>query len=80
MGLSSRTTPELHDKEMAYSTSFNPYDGQSFFKMDVPEIHQKQNLSAIKRNGQEMIRYDSDELFLAIQRDNPYTKQKARNF
>ncbi|HPQ51291.1 MAG: prephenate dehydrogenase [Alphaproteobacteria bacterium] len=81
LGLSvHETTPELHDKEMAYVQGLTHMMAKVFSKMDVPEIHQKTKTYLLLSEMVEMIRYDSDELFLAIQRDNPYAKQTKQEF
>lgn len=73
------TTPERHDQEMAYVQGLTHMIAKIFTHMDVPEIHQKTKTYTLLDEMVEMIRYDSEELFNAIQRDNPYvdgTKQK----
>ena len=45
-----------------------------------PEIHQKTKTYTLLNEMVEMIRYDSDELFLAIQRDNPYVEKTKQDF
>lgn len=73
------TTPEMHDQEMAYVQGLTHMIAKIFTFMDIPEIHQKTKTYMLLDEMVEMIRYDSEELFNAIQRDNPYvdgTKQK----
>lgn len=73
------TTPELHDREMAYVQGLTHMIAKIFTFMDIPQIHQKTKTYMLLDEMVEMIRYDSEELFNAIQRDNPYvegTKQK----
>ncbi len=73
------TTPERHDQEMAYVQGLTHMIAKIFTYMDIPEIHQKTKTYTLLDEMVEMIRYDSEELFNAIQRDNPYvdgTKQK----
>lgn len=73
------TTPERHDQEMAYVQGLTHMIAKIFTHMDIPEIHQKTRTYTLLDEMVEMIRYDSEELFNAIQRDNPYvdgTKQK----
>lgn len=73
------TTPEMHDQEMAYVQGLTHMIAKIFTFMEIPEIHQKTKTYMLLDEMVEMIRYDSEELFNAIQRDNPYvdgTKQK----
>lgn len=73
------TTPELHDQEMAYVQGLTHMIAKIFTFMDVPKIHQKTRTYMLLDEMVEMIRYDSDDLFNAIQRDNPFvsgTKEK----
>ncbi|MDD3021297.1 MAG: prephenate dehydrogenase [Alphaproteobacteria bacterium] len=74
------TTPEQHDREMAYVQGLTHMIAKVFSHMDVPEIHQKTKTYTLLNEMVEMIRYDSDELFLAIQRDNPYVENTKQAF
>lgn len=74
------TTPEQHDQEMAYVQGLTHMIAKVFVHMDVPAIHQQTKTYALLRDMVELIRYDSDELFLAIQRDNPYVKNTTEKF
>lgn len=59
---------------MAYVQGLTHMIAKVFARMDVPAIHQKTRTYTLLDEMVEMIRYDSDELFLAIQRDNPYVE------
>jgi len=74
------TTPEQHDREMAYVQGLTHMIAKVFTRMDIPEIHQKTKTYMLLDEMVEMIRYDSDELFLAIQRDNPYVEHTKELF
>ncbi len=74
------TTAEEHDREMAYVQGLTHMIAKVFSRMDVPEIHQKTKTYTLLDEMVEMIRYDSDELFLAIQRDNPYVENTKQSF
>lgn len=74
------TTPEQHDREMAYVQGLTHMIAKVFARMDVPAIHQKTRTYTLLDEMVEMIRYDSDELFLAIQRDNPYVEHTKELF
>ena len=74
------TTPEKHDQEMAYAQGSTHMIAKVFVRMDVPEIHQQTKTYAHLNDMVELIRYDSEELFLAIQRDNPYVRETTEKF
>lgn len=74
------TTPEKHDQEMAYVQGLTHMIAKVFVNMDVPEIHQHTKTYAHLNDMVELIRYDSEELFLAIQRDNPYVRETTEKF
>ncbi len=74
------TTPENHDQEMAYVQGLTHMIAKVFVSMDVPDIHQQTKTYGHLNDMVELIRYDSDELFLAIQRDNPYVRQTTEKF
>lgn len=74
------TTPENHDQEMAYVQGLTHMIAKVFVRMDVPDIHQQTKTYAHLNDMVELIRYDSEELFLAIQRDNPYVRETTEKF
>lgn len=65
-------TPEEHDREMAYVQGITHLLAKLFVLMNVPTIQQKTRTYSLLNDMVEMVRYDSEELFLAIQRENPY--------
>ena len=75
-----QTTPEKHDQEMAYVQGLTHMIAKVFVRMDVPTIHQQTKTYGHLNDMVELIRYDSEELFLAIQRDNPYVKETTEKF
>lgn len=74
------TTPEGHDQEMAYVQGLTHMIAKVFVHMDVPPIHQQTKTYALLNDMVELIRYDSEELFMAIQRDNPFVKDTTEKF
>jgi len=74
------TTPEAHDQEMAYVQGLTHMIAKVFVRMDVPDIHQHTKTYTHLNDMVELIRYDSEELFLAIQRDNPYVRSTTEKF
>lgn len=74
------TTPENHDQEMAYVQGLTHMIAKVFVRMDVPDIHQQTKTYTHLNDMVDLIRYDSEELFLAIQRDNPYVRETTEKF
>lgn len=74
------TTPENHDQEMAYVQGLTHMIAKVFVRMDVPDIHQQTKTYTHLNDMVDLIRYDSEELFLAIQRDNPYVRATTEKF
>jgi prephenate dehydrogenase len=73
-------TPIVHDKQMAYVQALTHFVGRAVNAMDIPDVEQKtpayQYLLYIKRNlGQ-----DSLDLFLTIEKENPYAKEVREQF
>ncbi len=73
-------TPVVHDKQMAYVQALTHFVGRAVNAMDIPDVEQKtpayQYLLYIKRNlGQ-----DSLDLFLTIEKENPYAKEVRDQF
>jgi prephenate dehydrogenase len=73
-------TPDEHDREMAYVQGLTHLVAKIFTFMDIPNIEQKTKTYALLDEMVEMIRYDSEELFLAIQRENPYVESTKHSF
>lgn len=73
-------TPELHDKQMAYVQALTHFIGRAINEIDIPDIEQKtpayQYLLDIKRN----LGKDSMDLFLTIERENPYSADVVDEF
>lgn len=74
------TTPEEHDREMAYVQALTHLIGRSLAALDIPDEALKttsyQHLLELMR----LIRDDSFELFTAIQTLNPYAAEIAGAF
>ncbi|WMJ73540.1 prephenate dehydrogenase/arogenate dehydrogenase family protein [Cytophagaceae bacterium ABcell3] len=73
-------TPVVHDKQMAYVQALTHFIGRAVNEMDIPDVEQKtqayQYLLDIKRNlGQ-----DSLDLFLTIEKENPFAKEVRDQF
>ncbi len=75
-----RTTPEQHDSEMAYVQGLTHMIGKVFTSMKVPDIKLTTRTFTLLNDMVELIKYDSDELFRTIQRDNPYVDDTKADF
>jgi prephenate dehydrogenase len=73
-------TAKIHDKQMAYVQALTHFIGRAINEMDIPDIEQKtpayQYLLDIKRN----LGKDSLDLFLTIERENPYSEEVIAGF
>lgn len=73
------TTPEKHDQDMAYVMGVSHMVAKVFAMMDIPETQQTTKTYELLCSMVDMVKDDSDELFRAIQEENPYvlpTKEK----
>mgnify|MGYP001497264357 CR=1 FL=1 len=75
-----KRTGEVHDKQMAYVQALTHFIGRAINEMDIPDIEQKtpayQFLLDIKKN----LGKDSLDLFLTIERENPYSEEVIGSF
>lgn len=73
-------TPEEHDEQMAYVQGLTHMIAKIFQMMDIPEIKQETNTFKYLRQMVDMVKNDSDELFRAIQTDNPFVDKAKQDF
>lgn len=73
-------TAEKHDKQMAYVQALTHFVGRAVNEMDIPDVEQKtpayQYLLDIKRN----LGGDSYDLFLTIEKENPFAREVREEF
>lgn len=74
------STPTKHDQELAYVQGLTHLIGKVFVGLDLPEFAQTTKTYELLKQMVEMVRYDSDELFRTIERDNPYTANAKKAF
>lgn len=74
------TTPEEHDREMAYVQALTHLIGRSLVKLDIPDEQLKTNSYQHLLDLCGLIRDDSFELFTAIQTLNPFAAEIAQSF
>jgi prephenate dehydrogenase len=75
-----QTTPEQHDTEMAFVQGLTHMIAKVFVSMDVPKIQQTTKTFDLLCQMVELVRYDSDELFRTIERDNPFMAEAKAKF
>ena len=73
-------TAEKHDRQMAYVQALTHFVGRAVNEMDIPDVDQKtpayQYLLDIKRN----LGGDSYDLFLTIEKENPFAREVREEF
>ena len=73
-------TPEEHDREMAYVQGLTHLLAKVVVKLDVPKLRFTTKTYELMEQMVDMVRYDSDDLFRAIQRENPFSKPTEAAF
>ena len=74
------TTAEEHDTQMAYVQGLTHMIARVFKKIDMPEIVQETKTFSLLKQAIDIVKDDSDELFHAIQRDNPFVEKTKQAF
>lgn len=74
------TTAEQHDLQMAYVQGLTHMIAKVFKKMDLPEMEMQTKTFTLLREAINIVIDDSDELFYAIQRDNPFVDETKEKF
>lgn len=74
------TTPDEHDRQMAYVQGLTHLLSKIFVEMDVPDLVQTTRTYEYLHNMVETVRYDSDLLFRAIENRNPYVGEVREKF
>ncbi|MDR3425175.1 MAG: prephenate dehydrogenase/arogenate dehydrogenase family protein [Alphaproteobacteria bacterium] len=69
----SQVTPEEHDREAAYVQGLTHMLAKIIVSLDLPDMRMPTRTYELMQQMVEMIRYDSDDLFRAIQRENPFS-------
>ncbi len=73
-------TAEQHDEQAAYVMGLTHMIARVFKEMDVPEIYQTTRTYELLSEMVNLIKNDSEELFRAIQTDNPFVAETKRRF
>jgi prephenate dehydrogenase len=75
------TTPERHDRELAYVQGLTHLIAKIMVEIELSDIRQTTRTYELLMQSVEVVRYDSEELFLAIESENPFVGEaKARFF
>jgi prephenate dehydrogenase len=76
----SEVTPEEHDREAAYVQGLTHMLAKIVVSLDLPDMRFPTRTYELMQQMVEMVRYDSDELFRAIERENPFADEAKKSF
>lgn len=68
-------SPEKHDREMAYVQWITHFIGRTLKKLVIPDTFLATESYKHLRETSELVGYDSEDLFLSIQKDNPFVEE-----
>lgn len=74
------TTPEEHDREMAYVQALTHLIGRTLGRMGLPDERLKTQSYQHLLELCDLLKFDTLELFTAIQRDNPFAAEISNQF
>ncbi|MDD3029631.1 MAG: prephenate dehydrogenase [Alphaproteobacteria bacterium] len=73
-------TPEEHDREAAYVQGLTHMVAKIIFALNLPPMRCPTKTYELMQQMVEMVRYDSEELFQAIERENPFAEEAKLAF
>ena len=73
-------TPEEHDREAAYVQGLTHMLAKIVVGLNLPEMRFPTRTYELMQQMVEMVRYDSDDLFRAIERENPFSIEAKQAF
>lgn len=73
-------TPELHDQQMGYVQALTHFVGRAVNEMDIPDVEQKTKAYDYLLDLKRTLGRDSWDLFITIERYNPYAKSIRDQF
>jgi prephenate dehydrogenase len=73
-------TPEEHDKEVAYAQVLTHFIARALKDMNIPKLDQTTKTYDKLMDVMDIISLDSMELFMAIQKENPYAADVRKDF
>ena len=74
------TTPEDHDRQLAYVQGLTHLLAKVIVSLDLPNFQLTTKTYDLLSQMVGHVRYDSDELFKAIERENPFTAEAKKSF
>lgn len=74
------TTPERHDRELAYVQGLTHLIAKILVQIDVSDIKQTTRTWELLMQSVEIVRYDSEQLFQAIESENPFVGEAKTRF
>ena len=75
-----QTSAKDHDQQMAYVQGLSHMIGKAFQNMNMPEITQSTHSFSLLQQMADNVKNDSDDLFISIQHDNPYSDMVRERF
>jgi prephenate dehydrogenase len=75
-----RATPEAHDRELAYVQGLTHLIAKVIVALDLPGFRFTTCTYEYMLKMVEMVRHDSDELFRAIEKENPFSSEAKQAF
>jgi prephenate dehydrogenase len=75
-----RTDPERHDRELAYVQGLTHLIAKIMVEIEPKDVLQTTRTWELLMQSVELVRYDSDELFLAIESENPFVGEAKGRF
>jgi prephenate dehydrogenase len=73
-------TPEKHDRELAYVHGLTHMLAKVIVALKLPRFQLTTKTYELMDQAVEFVRYDSDELFMAIERENPFAREAKEAF
>jgi prephenate dehydrogenase len=74
------TTPERHDRELAYVQGLTHLIAKIMVAIELKDIQQTTRTYELLMQSIDIVRYDSEELFLAIESENPFVAEAKQRF
>lgn len=74
------TTPERHDRELAYSQGLTHLIGRILIDLDIDGLRQTTRSFDLLMEAVSYVRDDSEQLFAAIEKENPFAAEARRRF
>jgi prephenate dehydrogenase len=76
----TEVTPEEHDREAAYVQGLTHLLAKIVLSLNLPKMRFPTYTYELMQQMVEMVRHDSEELFRAIERENPFSKEAKKAF